>query len=103
MPFIATENLMMEAVKKGGDRQVVHEIIRVASMQATAGMKAGEDCDLVERLAAEPTFGLTAEEIKATLASEAYIGRSVEQVELYLAKIAPITAGVEVKKIDIQV
>lgn len=103
LPFIATENLMMEAVKKGGDRQAVHEIIRVASMQATAHMKAGEPCDLVERLAAEPTFGLTAEEIKATLSPEAFIGRSVEQVERYLAKLAPITAGAEVGKVDIQV
>jgi len=103
LPFIATENLMMEAVKKGGDRQAVHEIIRVASMQATARMKAGEACDLVERLAAEPTFGLTAEEIKSALKPSAYIGRSVEQVEAYLAKIAPITAGAAVGKVDIQV
>ena len=103
LPFIATENLMMEAVKKGGDRQAVHEIIRVASMQATARMKAGEPCDLVERLAAEPTFGLTVEEIKATLTPQAFIGRSVEQVERYLARLAPITSSAEVGKVDIQV
>ena len=103
LPFIATENLMMEAVKKGADRQAVHEIIRVASMQATARMKAGEKCDLVERLAAEPTFGLSVEEIKSTLTPAAFIGRSVEQVEAYLAEIAPITAGAEVKRVNIQV
>ena len=103
LPFIATENLMMEAVKRGGDRQQIHEIIRVASMQATARMKAGEPCDLVERLAAEPTFGLTAEEIGAMLDPADYIGRSVEQVEGYLAKLAPITAGVVTSKVDITV
>ena len=103
LPFIATENLMMEAVKKGGDRQAIHEIIRVASMGATAKMKAGEACDLVERLAAEPTFGLTAEEIKAKLCPADYTGRSAEQVTAFLAAIAPITEGVTPKKTDIQV
>ena len=54
LPFIATENLLMEAVKRGGDRQQLHEIIRKCSMEATAGMKRGEECDLLARLAAEP-------------------------------------------------
>ena len=59
LPFIATENLMMEAVKRGGDRQEIHEIIRRCSMEATAKMKNGEECDLLARLAAEKEFGLT--------------------------------------------
>jgi adenylosuccinate lyase len=103
LPFIATENLMMEAVKKGGDRQAVHEIIRVASMQATARMKAGERCDLVSRLAAEPTFGLTAEEIASTLDPALYIGRSAEQVTAYLAKVAALIGDVKTDKVDINV
>lgn len=103
LPFIATENLMMEAVKKGGDRQQIHEIIRRASMQATKGMQEGAPCDLVERLAAEPTFGMTVEEIEAVLKPEAYIGRAVQQVEDYLKTVEPIYKGMLVKKADIDV
>ena len=67
LPFIATENLMMEAVKRGGDRQALHEIIRTCSMAATARMKEGEPCDLLRRLAAEPAFGMTEAEMEAVL------------------------------------
>ena len=63
LPFIATENLMMEGVKRGGDRQELHEIIRTCSMAATARMKEGEPCDLLHRLAAEPAFAMTEAEI----------------------------------------
>ena len=80
MPFLATENLMMEAVKRGGDRQQLHEIIREASMQETAKMKNGESWDLVAQLAARPEFGMTAEEIRAELEPSRYIGRCPEQV-----------------------
>ena len=66
LPFMATENLMMEAVRRGGDRQKMHEIIRQHSMAATTRMKAGEDCDLIARLAADPAFALSREEITAT-------------------------------------
>ena len=59
LPFIATENLLMEAVKRGGDRQQLHEIIRRCSMEATARMKDGGDCDLLSRLAACPEFGMS--------------------------------------------
>jgi|GEM_PF-50642 len=65
LPFIATENLMMEGVKRGGDRQALHEIIRTCSMAATARMKEGEPCDLLSRLAAEPAFGMTEAEMEA--------------------------------------
>ena len=80
LPFIATENLMMAAVKRGGDRQQLHEIIREASMQETAKMKNGESWDLVAQLAARPEFGMTAEEIRAELEPSRYIGRCPEQV-----------------------
>ena len=80
LPFIATENLMMAAVKRGGDRQQLHEIIREASMEATAKMKNGESWDLVAQLAAVPAFGMTASEIRAELEPAHYIGRCPEQV-----------------------
>ena len=80
LPFIATENLMMAAVKRGGDRQQLHEIIREASMQETAKMKNGESWDLAAQLAARPEFGMTAEEIRAELEPSRYIGRCPEQV-----------------------
>ncbi|MBQ3560338.1 MAG: adenylosuccinate lyase, partial [Oscillospiraceae bacterium] len=67
LPFIATENLMMEAVKRGGDRQKIHEIIRRCSMEATEKMKDGEECDLLARLAKEKEFGLTEAEMKKLL------------------------------------
>ena len=79
LPFIATENLMMAAVKRGGDRQQLHEIIREASMQETAKMKNGESWDLAAQLAARPEFGMTAEEIRAELEPSRYIGRCPEQ------------------------
>ena len=95
LPFIATENLMMEAVKRGGDRQEIHEIIRKCSMEATAKMKNGEECDLTARLAAEPTFGMSEAEINALLEPSKYIGRCPEQVEAFLAKVKPLLEGVD--------
>ena len=90
LPFIATENLMMEGVKRGGDRQALHEIIRRCSMEATARMKAGESCDLLARLAKEPAFGLTEDEMAALLAPALYIGRCAGQVEAFVAKVRPL-------------
>ena len=86
LPFIATENLLMEAVKRGGDRQALHEIIRQKSMEATARMKEGGDCDLLSRLAAEPAFGLTEAEMTALLEPGRYTGRCAEQVTAFLEK-----------------
>jgi len=103
LPFIATENLMMEAVKKGGDRQRIHEVIRVASMQATKLVKEGSPCDLVERLAACADFGMTAAEIEALLAPSLYIGRCPQQVEAYLAVVAPLVAQAKRRKVNIEV
>lgn len=94
LPFIATENLMMEAVKRGGDRQQLHEIIRKCSMEATAKMKNGEECDLLARLAAQPAFGLTEEEMNELLTPSLYIGRCAEQVDALVAKVKPLIANV---------
>ena len=90
LPFIATENLMMEAVKRGGNRQELHEVIRTCSMAATAKMKEGEKCDLLSRLAAEPAFGMTEAEMEAVLTPSAYIGRCPEQVDAFLRQVAPL-------------
>lgn len=84
LPFLATENLLMEGVKRGGDRQALHEIIRTHSMAATKRMKEGERCDLLERLSADPAFPLDAAEIATMLDPNKFIGRCVEQVESFL-------------------
>ena len=102
LPFIATENLMMEAVKRGGNRQEIHEIIRRCSHAATARMKAGEACDLLHRLAAEPAFGMTEEELSTLLRPEDYIGRCPEQVDAFLAKVRPMLEGASAASGDIE-
>ena len=102
LPFIATENLMMEAVKRGGDRQALHEIIRQCAHAATARMKEGEACDLLRRLAAEPAFGMTEEELRALLRPEDYIGRCPEQVDTFLAKVRPLLEGASTASGDIE-
>jgi adenylosuccinate lyase len=93
LPFIATENLLMEGVRRGGDRQKLHEVIRECSMEATARMKNGESCDLLERLAAREDFPLGAEEIQNALDPAAYTGRCAEQVESLIRDAAPIIEG----------
>ena len=94
LPFIATENIMMEAVKRGGDRQQLHEIIRRCSMEATARMKNGEDCDLLARLAKEKEFTLTEAEMNDLLTPSAYIGRCPEQVDAFLREVDPVVSGI---------
>lgn len=103
LPFIATENLMMEAVKRGGDRQQLHEIIRRCSMEATARMKEGEECDLLSRLAAEKDFALTEADMEAILDPAQYIGRCPQQVEAYIKKISPLISGAEAGSAEIDV
>ena len=87
LPFIATENLMMEGVKRGGNRQELHEIVRICSMNATAKMKNGEQWDLLADLSSHPEFGMTKAEMEAVLEPTAYIGRCPEQVDSFLAGI----------------
>ena len=94
LPFIATENLMMEAVKKGGDRQKIHEVIRKCSMEAVGKMKNGESCDLLQRLAKETAFSMTEEELKKLLEPKRYIGCCSQQVDRYLEKIRPLVKEV---------
>ena len=103
LPFIATENLMMEAVKRGGDRQQLHEIKRRCSMEATARMKEGEECDLLSRLAAEKDFALTEADMEAILDPAQYIGRCPQQVEAYIKKISTLISGAEAGSAEIDV
>ena len=85
----------MEGVKRGGDRQKLHEVIRSASMEATAAMKRGEKCELLARLAATGEFPMTGEEMNALLDPSLYIGRCPEQVARYIAGISPLFAGAD--------
>ena len=85
LPFMATENIIMQAVKKGGDRQELHEHIRQHSMAAGRIVKEeGGENDLVDRIAADPIFGITKEEILATLQPEHFTGRAPEQVTEFI-------------------
>ena len=92
LPFMATENIMMDAVKKGGDRQELHEKIRKLSMEAGAHVKQeGLENNLLELIAADPAFGLTLEELQASMDPSKYVGRSPRQVEKFLENsIQPI-------------
>ena len=107
LPFMATENIMMDAVKAGGDRQELHEKIRVASMAAGRTVKEeGKPNDLLARLAADPAFGRTEEELMEMLVPKDYVGRAKEQTEEYLdgtvrpmldANAESILGGAEIK------
>ena len=94
LPFIATENLMMEGVKRGGDRQELHEIIRKCSMAAAAKMKNGETWDLLADLAESAAFGMAKQEMEAVLEPANYIGRCPEQVESFLAGIRHLLSDI---------
>ena len=103
LPFIATENLMMEAVKRGGNRQELHEVIRTCSMEATANMKQGRPCNLMEILAGRPEFGMTLEELEAVLDPSLYTGRCAEQVERFVEELRPVMEGVSSGNAEINV
>lgn len=88
LPFMATENIMMDAVKKGGNRQEIHERIRELSMEAGANVKVnGLDNNLLELIAEDEKFNLSDEELKATLDPSLYVGRAPRQVEVYLRDV----------------
>lgn len=88
LPFMATENIMMDAVKAGGDRQELHERIRELSMEAGRNVKVeGKDNNLLELIAADPAFNLSLEELQKTMDPKRYVGRAKEQTEAFLAKV----------------
>ena len=86
LPFMATENIMMDAVKKGGNRQELHERIRELSMKAGRNVKVeGKENNLLELIAADPEFNMSIEELQKTMEPSKYVGRSKEQVEAFLS------------------
>ena len=106
LPFMATENIMMDAVKKGGDRQELHEKIRVHSMAAGNVVKVeGGKNDLVDRIAADPAFMMTKEEILAVMKPENFVGRAPEQTADFLKEtVQPILdANKDLLGIDVEI
>ena len=88
LPFMATENILMKSVKAGGDRQALHERLRVHSHAAAAHVKLeGGKNDLLERIKADPAFPIKAEEIDAVLDPALYVGRAPEQVDEFLSDV----------------
>ena len=105
LPFIASENIMMGLVKKGGDRQEIHEKIRVHSIAAGKKVKEeGLDNDMLERICNDPTLDITMDELKEILVPAKYIGRCVEQVDNFLAnEVDPLIEGTCAMKVDLSV
>ncbi len=88
LPFMATENIMMDAVKAGGDRQELHERIRELSMEAGKNVKVnGGENNLLELIAADPSFNLSLEDLRKTMEPSRYVGRAREQVEVFLGQV----------------
>ncbi len=104
LPFMATENIMMEAVKRGGDRQELHERIREHSMDAGKKVKVdGEANDLIERIAKDPLFGMSLEELNSVLEPKNYIGRCPEQVVEFIENdVKPVLANANVNDIQVE-
>lgn len=104
LPFMATENIMMEAVKRGGDRQELHERIRVHSMEAAKQVKVeGKKNDLIERIANDKMFGLNIEELNAVLDPQNYVGRSPQQVEEFIEEyVKPVLEKNKVEDIKVE-
>lgn len=102
LPFIATENIMMEAVKRGGDRGEIHEIIRKCTLRAASRLKEGKKAELMELLSEEPALGLDKEDLNKLLDSGKYIGRSVSQVDAFLSKVRPLLSDVDCETEEIE-
>ncbi|MGE4507407.1 MAG: adenylosuccinate lyase [Eubacteriaceae bacterium] len=109
LPFMATENIIMEGVKRGGDRQELHEKIRVLSMEAGHTVKVeGKPNDLMERIVNDPSFNLKASDIESLLDPSLYIGRAPEQVVDFVAEeVKPVLDAnqdlLDVNKVDLKV
>jgi adenylosuccinate lyase len=87
LPFLSTESIMMAAVRKGGDRQKVHERLRTHAMEAVAQRRKGKDHDMLAHIAADPDIGLARREIDALLDPQAFIGRAPEQTSGYVSRV----------------
>lgn len=104
LPFIASENIMMDLVRRGADRQEVHEKIRQHSIAAGARVKDGLDNDFTDRIASDPSFNITKEQLEALLIPSRYTGRAPEQTERFINnEIDPILENAHHMKVDIDV
>jgi adenylosuccinate lyase len=109
LPFMVTENIIMEGVKRGGDRQELHEKIRVLSMEAGHTVKVeGKANDLIERILKDPSFNLKAEDVDALLDPILYVGRAPQQVDDFInEEVSPILRTnqelLDLNKIDLKV
>lgn len=105
LPFMATENILMEAVKNGGDRQELHERIRVHSMAAAKVVKEeGRPNDLLERICADESFKLNKEQIKKLVDPNSFIGRAPNQVEEFIHEVVdPLIEGFKNKEVNVQI
>jgi len=103
LPFMATENILMEAVKRGGDRQELHERIRQHSMASAGRVKNdGLPNDLIERIANDPAFGLSLEDIRGVLKPENFIGRCPQQVDEFLEEyVYPLLEANQVRDVHV--
>ena len=101
LPFIATENILMYSVKKGGDRQTLHEAIRRHSVAAAKAIKeSGADNDLIDRIAADPVFNITKDEILKIIDEGGFTGRAKEQTEEYVAAVREALKSYEIGEVD---
>ena len=97
LPFMATEELIVRAVRAGRDRQVAHEVIRKHSLDAARAMKEGADTnDMLDRLAADPQYGVPMDDLRGVLSPERFVGRAPQQVDDFLAEVVePLLAGAQ--------
>mgnify|MGYP006286330277 CR=1 FL=1 len=103
LPFMATENILMEAVKRGGDRQELHEKIRKHSMKSAENVKQyGKNNDLIERIAKDKAFGLTENDLKDLLDPKNFIGRSARQVEEFIDQNVKKFIGSNIDKYNVE-
>ncbi len=102
LPFMATEELIVRSVRGGGDRQVVHERIRQHSVAAARAVKdGGGPNDLIERLAGDPAFGVSVDDLQSALDPERYVGRAPEQVDEFLAEvIEPLLSRTDIPRTE---
>lgn len=100
LPFMATETILMQAVLRGGDRQHLHERIRIHSLEAQAALERGGENPLIDRIAGDPDFRLTRAEVESWIDPIAFTGRSAEQVDEFLAEVAaPALEGTQAAEI----
>lgn len=101
LPFIATENILMYSVKKGGDRQTLHEAIRRHSVAAAKAIKeSGADNDLIDRIADDPIFNITKDEILKIIDEGGFTGRAKEQTEEYVAAVREVLKSYDIGEVD---